>query len=200
MFCPATRRGNVLERLRQRLTYGNVMSTVAVFIAFGGTSYAFTLSRNSVGSRELKPRSVGASELKTGAVSSTDIKNRGIRLTDVSLATRAALRGQRGEQGPPGADGVSLFAKVDAGGGYSPSSVGTRGAGVGGRVVFFQGRSVASCGYSASLARVDGGSPGDPPPGATITVAPSGDGGVLVRTWDAANQPTWLPFHLIVAC
>jgi hypothetical protein len=31
-------------------------------------------------------------------------------------------------------------------------------------------------------------------------VAPTGDGGVLVRTWDAANQAKGLPFHLIVAC
>jgi hypothetical protein len=39
----------------------------------------------------------------------------------------------------------------------------------------------------------------DPEPGSTVTVAAEG-GGVLVRTWDASNQPKALPFHLIVAC
>src|SRR3954447_7949196 len=117
MFRPATRRGILLRRLTSRLTYGNVMSTVAVFIALGGTSYALTLPRNSVGSRELRARSVGASELKTGAVSTRDIKNHGIRLTDISPPTRDALRGQRGPAGAPGASAARFFAAVNSGGG-----------------------------------------------------------------------------------
>ena len=40
----------MFERVKSRLTYGNVMSTVAVFIALGGTSYALSLPRDSVGS------------------------------------------------------------------------------------------------------------------------------------------------------
>src|SRR4051812_19668504 len=102
MFLAATRRGSVLRRLRSRLTYGNVMSTLAVFIALGGTSYALTLPRNSVGSRELRSGSVGSSELKTGAVTGRDIKNRTIRLTDISPSTRASLRGKQGPPGQPG--------------------------------------------------------------------------------------------------
>jgi hypothetical protein len=66
------------------------------------------------------------------------------------------------------------------------------------RVDFASG--VAACAYSGTLAKVPAGSVVDPPPGATITVSSTGDGGVLVRTWDAANQPKGLPFHLIVAC
>ena len=30
----------MIDKLRQRLTYANVMSTLAVFIALGGSSYA----------------------------------------------------------------------------------------------------------------------------------------------------------------
>jgi hypothetical protein len=188
----------VLRRLTSRLTYGNVMSTFAVFIALGGTSYALTVPRNSVGSRQLRPRSVGPSELKTGAVSTRDIKNHGIRLTDISPATRESLRGSRGPAGPPGPSGVTFHAMVDAAGIPTSRGISSTPQGINGRVISF-GPSVAACAYAATLAKVAGGSPEDPPPGASITVASSGTG-VLVRTWDAANQPKGLPFHLIVAC
>jgi hypothetical protein len=71
---------------------------------------------------------------------------------------------------------------------------------VNGRVLYFPS-SVAACGYSATLARVPGPvSIEDPPRDSSIIVAANGDGGVLVRTWDASNTATALPFHLIVAC
>src|SRR4051794_3021074 len=107
----------VLSRLRSRLTYGNVMSTVAVFIALGGTSYALTLPRNSVGSRELRERSVGASELKTGSVASRDLRNRAIKLRDLALATRTTLRGKQGPPGPRGEPAAAYFAAINSGGG-----------------------------------------------------------------------------------
>jgi hypothetical protein len=152
-----------------------------------------------VGSRELRPRSVGASELKAGAVTSRGIRNRGVRLSDLSLATRHALHGVQGPPGPTGPGGITLFAIVDSGGGPTPAGVRSSPVGINGRVISFDRRSVASCAYSATLAKVSGGAIEDPPPGASITVAQSGDG-VLVRTWDASNQPKGLPFHLIVAC
>jgi hypothetical protein len=198
MFTEATRRGNVLERLRRKLTYGNVMSTIAVFIALGGTSYALTLPRNSVGSRELRPRSVGSSELKSGAVTSLDIRDRTIRLRDIAPATRGSLRGVPGPPGPQGPAGVTFFAQVDASGHPTPGDVASVPEGLNGRIISFR-RSVFGCAYSATLARVPGGSPEEAPPGASVVVASSGNG-VLVRTWDAANQPKRLPFHLIVAC
>jgi hypothetical protein len=57
------------ERIRARLTYANVMATVAVFIALGGASYAaLKVPRDSIGPRHLKNPSVGEKELKDGAV------------------------------------------------------------------------------------------------------------------------------------
>ena len=41
------------------ISYANLMSTLAVFIALGGTSYA--IARNSVGERELKDGAVTSS-------------------------------------------------------------------------------------------------------------------------------------------
>jgi hypothetical protein len=185
----------VLRFIAQRLSYANVMATVALFVTLGGTSYA--LARNSIGSRELRPRSVGASELKTAAVTARDVKNRSLRLSDMSLAAREALRGARGPAGPQGASGINYFTEINAAG--TPTrgnATGSVTSGVNGRVISFA-TPTGTCAYSASLARVDG---IDPPPGSTINVADNGDGRVLVRTWDAANVATHLPFHLIVAC
>jgi hypothetical protein len=189
----------VLVELRKRCTYSNVMATIAVFIAMGGTSYALTLQRDSVGSRELRARSVGSSELKTGGVGSRDIADRGVGLRDISLTARSSLRGARGPEGPRGPSGTTFFAGVDSGGGTVVGDVSqSTDRGLNGRLLHFA-RPVDACGYSATLARIPGGGVVDPEPGSTVTVAAEG-GGVLVRTWDASNQPKALPFHLIVAC
>src|SRR4051794_24784949 len=110
------RRNRVLKSLAARFTYGNVMATVAVFIALGGTSYALTLPRNSVGSAELRPRSVGPSELKFGAVTSRDIRDRGVALRDISRPARSALRGNAGPPGARGPSGITYFAGVNSAG------------------------------------------------------------------------------------
>lgn len=39
------------DRLRSKLSYANVMATLAVFIALGGGAYAISLSKNSVKSK-----------------------------------------------------------------------------------------------------------------------------------------------------
>lgn len=77
-----------------RLTYANVMATIAVFIALGGTSYAVSkLPRNSV----------GAAQLRSGAVTSEKIKDRAITRAD--LAADALSVGPRGPRGPQGLGG-----------------------------------------------------------------------------------------------
>ena len=44
----------MLHRLRKRLTYANVMSTLAVFIALGGSSYAaLEISGSSIKNRSI---------------------------------------------------------------------------------------------------------------------------------------------------
>jgi hypothetical protein len=59
----------MIERIRARLTYADVMATAAVFIALGGASYAaVNIPPDSVGSRELKDQSVGTAELKEDSV------------------------------------------------------------------------------------------------------------------------------------
>jgi hypothetical protein len=55
----------MLERLRSHLTYANVMASMAVFIALGGSSYAAVmLTHNSVKSRHIAPGAVRASDVR----------------------------------------------------------------------------------------------------------------------------------------
>lgn len=63
----------MLARLRQRLTYANVMATIAVFIALGGSGYAaVTLKRNSVKGKHIAKN----------AVTSAKVKNRSLKRKD----------------------------------------------------------------------------------------------------------------------
>jgi hypothetical protein len=66
---------------RRKLTYANVVATLALFVALGGASYAaFKLPKNSVGTKQLK----------NGAVTQPKI----------SAAARSALKGREGPAGP----------------------------------------------------------------------------------------------------
>jgi hypothetical protein len=73
---------------RSRLTYANVMSTLAVFLALGGVSYAATT---------LPERSVGTRELKDQAVTPAKVANSTVKL----------FKGQRGPAGTRGAAGAT---------------------------------------------------------------------------------------------
>lgn len=78
-----------------RVSYANVMSTIAVFIALGGTSYAaVTLKKGSVTSREVKDQSLQSEDLAPGVIGSGPAGARG-------------PRGADGPTGPPGERGPS---------------------------------------------------------------------------------------------
>jgi hypothetical protein len=69
-------KGNhVLHRLRKRLTYANVMSTLAVFIALGGSSYAaFTINGATI-----KNRSIAGKKLRHNTLTGVQIKESHLR-------------------------------------------------------------------------------------------------------------------------
>ena len=62
-----------MTRLREGLTYSNVLATVSIFIALGGTALAFQLGRNSVKSKNIAPQAVRASDIASGAVGSQQL-------------------------------------------------------------------------------------------------------------------------------
>jgi len=60
--------------LRGKLTYANVMATIAVFIALGGSAYAAAqLKKNSVGTKQLRKNAVIGAKVKDGSLSAVDI-------------------------------------------------------------------------------------------------------------------------------
>jgi hypothetical protein len=73
---------------RPRLTYANVVATLALFLALGGGAYAATaLPKNSVGRRQIKNNAVDGSKVLDGSVRGADIKES--TLTRVPSATNA---------------------------------------------------------------------------------------------------------------
>lgn len=65
-----------MKQIRKRLTYANVMSSIAVFLVLGGaTAFAASqLGKNSVGTKQLKKNAVTAAKLKKNAVTGAKIK------------------------------------------------------------------------------------------------------------------------------
>lgn len=60
----------MLDQLRRRLSYANVMSTLAVFIALGGSSYAAL----KISGSNINNRSISASKLKRNTLSGLEIR------------------------------------------------------------------------------------------------------------------------------
>jgi hypothetical protein len=63
-----------MKKLAGRLSYANVVATLALFVALGGASYAaIKLPKNSVGTKQLKANAVTAAKIKKGAVTGSKI-------------------------------------------------------------------------------------------------------------------------------
>jgi Collagen triple helix repeat (20 copies) len=91
-------------RRRRRLSYANVVSSLALFIALGGVSWAAaTLPANSVGTRQLKDNAVTAEKVANRSLRAEDFA-RGTLLVGPQGADGAA--GPAGPAGPAGAAGA----------------------------------------------------------------------------------------------
>ena len=65
----------MLNRLRPRITYANVVSSLCLFILLGGAAYAATaLPKNSVGTKQLKANAVKSGKVKDGTLKRADVK------------------------------------------------------------------------------------------------------------------------------
>lgn len=98
-----------MKEVRDKITYANVVSTLALFLVLAGGS-AFAASR--LGANSVKTRQIG-----NGAVTAVKIKNGAVTPVKLSAASKAALsgpagapgavgpRGEQGVQGPQGEPG-----------------------------------------------------------------------------------------------
>lgn len=95
-----------MKRFRPRLTYANVVATVALFLALGGAAVAAGLPSNSVGKAQLKKGAVTTKALANKAVTSGKIAPKGV--TAGKLGPNAVLPGNLGA-------GVISTSKIGAG-------------------------------------------------------------------------------------
>ncbi|HVY78711.1 MAG TPA: hypothetical protein VG898_09425 [Solirubrobacterales bacterium] len=76
-----------MKRIRQRLTYANVMSSIAVFLVLGGAS---AYAAKKVGSNEIKGNSITTGKVKREAITRGKIKKAAInssRLAESAVTT-----------------------------------------------------------------------------------------------------------------
>lgn len=78
-----------MNQIRKRLTYANVMSTIAVFLLLGGATAiaAGGLGKNTVGSKQLKKNAVTAAKIKKNAVTMAKIKKDAVTGAKVNEST-----------------------------------------------------------------------------------------------------------------
>jgi hypothetical protein len=131
-----------MKSVRKRLTYANVMSSLAVFLVLaGGTAFAAAkLGKNTVGTKQLKNNAVTAAKIKNGAVGAgklaagavgagqlADGSVGGGKLTDGSVGTGKLADGS--VTTPKLADGAVAAGKIAdgavGGGKLADGSVGT---------------------------------------------------------------------------
>jgi hypothetical protein len=92
-----------MEAMRRHLTYANVVSTLCLFIALGGTSYAAI----KVTGKAVKDGTLTGADVRDNSLKSSDIS--GLRAGDFSGPSRGAAgpRGATGPEGPRGAAGAT---------------------------------------------------------------------------------------------
>lgn len=85
-----------LARLKGKLTYSNVIASMALFVALGGVAAAAGLGKNSVGTQQLKPNAVTAAKIKNGAINSHKLGHNSVVAGKIAGNTIAAGNLQNG--------------------------------------------------------------------------------------------------------
>jgi hypothetical protein len=108
----------VLERIRRHLSFANVTSLLALFIALGGTSYG--LATGAIGSRELRDNSVRSKDIRNRAVTHRDVKRNGLGGTNIKESRLGKVPRARAADRVGGLTGAQLLLRCP--GGTSPVS------------------------------------------------------------------------------
>jgi hypothetical protein len=85
--------------MRPKLTFANVISCLALFIALGGLAVAAGLPKNSVGTKQLKKNAVTAVKVKDGAIGATKLQDGAIGATKIQEGAIGATKIQNGAIG-----------------------------------------------------------------------------------------------------
>jgi hypothetical protein len=99
-------------KLRERLTYANVMATIAVFLAVGGGAWAIAGDR--IGSRAIKNNSIRSKDIRQHTIRGGDVRPDSLgarQVRELSLDSSAFTAGTSG--GGPGCDPSAIGTYVD---------------------------------------------------------------------------------------
>jgi hypothetical protein len=101
----------LLSKLHTRLTYANVVATLALFVALGGSSYAAI----TVTGKNVRNSSLTGADVKNNSLTGRDVKSiKSGDVSDGSLLGKDFKTGQipAGPQGPKGDEGAAGATKV----------------------------------------------------------------------------------------
>jgi hypothetical protein len=161
----------MLSKARSRLTYANVMATIAVFVALGGSSYAAlrvtskNVPKNALTGADIK--NLTGKDVKNNSLTGADVK--GIKSGDVSDGSLLAEdfksgqlpAGEKGDKGDAGTAATKLFGNFDgsdgsleAGAGIASSTRSSTGL----YIIRF-GQSIANCVLVSSPGSQDSSNP-----------------------------------------
>jgi hypothetical protein len=117
-----------MQKLRPRLTYANVIATLALFFALAGGAYAATqLPKNSVGSKQLKKNSVTAAKIKNGAITGTKIDLASLGTVPSAVNSQTASSATRANSATNATNAGHADSATNAGHAVSATSAGTAG-------------------------------------------------------------------------
>lgn len=215
-----------MRTFRRRLSYANVASSLALFLAIsGGTAFAAAtigtsdiknravtapkIASNAVTKSKIRANSVGPSELRENSITSAQVKSGSLMASDfASGQLPAGPQGPAGPAGPAGS-GAGISGVVSPGGGLvygkGVAAVSVGGAGV--YTVTFN-QNVSQCPAVATVGGYQlGGNTAAAPNGGTVTLQPGGNDNqtaaqqITFITRDLqTNANTPLPFHFGVFC
>ncbi len=202
-----------LSRVRKRLSFANVVSMIALFIALGGTSYAATsLARNSVGKGQIRanavgkseaaPNSVGKSEIGTSAVGRSEIATDGVAASEIKkdaidsdeIADGGLQAADLSAAAQSAINGVKVHSTVTSAGAQSTGNAKavTKPAGTGVYTVDL-GFDGSACQASVTVTGADVGF-------ANVTPDATNKNILTVNTFDGSGTAADRAFNLLVAC
>ena len=154
------------DRIRRRLTYANVMSTIAVFGVLGGTSYAAI--------------TITGAQVKDGSLTGADIRNASLTPVDLSPAATVAARKSHTRRGPRGPRGVRGLTGAQglAGAQGAPGATGPQGP---------QGSQGSTGSQGPKGDKGDKGDPGGPDPRVVYGSADEQASATTIFDWAAAG-------------
>jgi hypothetical protein len=105
--------GNVLNSILSRLTYANVIATLALFVALGGTAAAgahvwitgANVRNGSITGTDVANRSLSAKKLKLQTVTGVQVRDGSLRASDFNQGDLKTMVGPAGAAGPAGPAG-----------------------------------------------------------------------------------------------